>query len=96
MHPSAYDLSPYPNRVKSILLATCLTVAMAGAIFSTPGHAADAANRQQAIDIALRQSGGNGKVLGVETMTDASGQTVFAVKVLSNGRVRVFRIRQAN
>ncbi len=82
--------------MKRILLATCLTVAMAAAIFSTPGNAADAANRQQAIDIAVQQNGGNGKVLGVQTMTDASGQTVFAVKILSNGRVRVFRIRQAN
>ena len=82
--------------MKPILLATCLTVAIASAVFSTVGSAADAANRQQAIDLAVRQNGGNGKVLGVQTMTDANGQTVFAVKILSNGRVRVFRIKQAN
>ncbi len=80
--------------MKPFLLATCLTVAIASATFSTPGNAADAANRQQAIEIAVQQNGGNGKVLGVQTMTNARGQTVYAVKILSNGRVRVFRIRQ--
>lgn len=82
--------------MKSLLLATCLAVAMLSAIVSSPGHAANAANRQQAIDIAVQQNGGSGKVLGVQTMKDANGKTVYAVKILSNGRVRVFRIRQAN
>lgn len=65
---------------------------------STAGNtafAADAANRQQAIDMALQQNGGEGKVLGVQTLRSDNGQTVFAVKILSNGRVRVFRISQA-
>ena len=82
--------------MKPILLAACLTVAIASALLGTTASAADAANRQQAIDIAMQQNGGTGKVLGVQTMKDASGQTVYAVKILSNGRVRVFRIRQAN
>jgi hypothetical protein len=82
--------------MKSFLLATGLVVAMMFAMYGTTGHAADASNRQQAIDIAMQQNGGDGKVLGVQTMTDASGQIVYAVKILSNGRVRVFRIRQAN
>ena len=81
--------------MRIVLLAACLTVAITSAVFSTPGNAADAANRQQAMDIAVQQNGGNGKVLGVQTMTDANGNTVYAVKILSNGRVRVFRIRQA-
>lgn len=58
-----------------------------------PAQAAGAANAQQAAQIALQQSGG-GKVLGVSTETDSNGQRVFAVKVLSNGRVRVVRIPQ--
>lgn len=57
--------------------------------------AADALNRQHAIDMALQQNGGEGKVLGVSTSRDQNGNTVFAVKVLANGRVRVFRFRQA-
>ena len=81
--------------MKPILLAACLTAAITSAILSTAVNAADAANRQQAIDIAMQQNGGSGKVLAVQTMADANGQTVYAVKILSNGRVRVFRIRQA-
>ncbi len=96
MHPSTHAVSNSNNRMKPILLAACLTVAIASAVFSTAASAADAANRQQAIDIAVRQNGGTGKVLGVQTIADANGQTVYAVKILSNGRVRVFRIRQAN
>ncbi len=59
---------------------------------SYPLHAADAASEQQAAQAALKQSGGGGKVLGVSTEVDNSGRQVFAVKVLSNGRVRVIRI----
>ncbi|MGQ7844992.1 hypothetical protein ACUNV4_10985 [Granulosicoccus sp. 3-233] len=62
----------------------------------TTAQAADAQNRQQAIDMAMRQNGGQGKVLGVQTIRTENGQTYFAVKILSNGRVRVHRIRQSN
>ncbi len=96
MHPSTPAGSTSDKRMKPILLAACLTVAIASALLGTTASAADAANRQQAIDIAMQQNGGTGKVLGVQTLTDARGQTVYAVKILSNGRVRVFRIRQAN
>lgn len=58
-------------------------------------QAADAANRQQAISMALRQNGGDGKVLGVQNVRGRDGRSIFAVKILSNGRVRVFRIPQA-
>jgi len=74
-------------------LVTCLVLTLA--LYSAPATAADASNRQQAIEIALQQNGGEGKVLGVSTMSDQNGGTVFAVKVLSNGRVRVFRIKKA-
>lgn len=96
MHPSTHAGSTPGNRMKPILLSACLAVAIASTMLSTAASAADAANRQQAMDIAVQQNGGTGKVLGVQTMTDAKGQTVYAVKILSNGRVRVFRIRQAN
>lgn len=79
----------------SWLVTVCASVLLAGLLFSAPASAADAANRQHAIQIALQQNGGDGKVLGVKTVQNKNGQTVFAVKVLSNGRVRVFRIKKA-
>ena len=60
-----------------------------------PVHAADAVDRSQAIDIAKQQNGGSGKVLGVTTTTDQSGNTVYAVKLLTNGRIRIFKINKA-
>ena len=69
-------------------------MAMVFAVTAAPVYAAGAANAQQAAQMALQKSGGDGKVLGVSTETDGSGRRVFAVKVLSDGRVRVVRIPQ--
>jgi hypothetical protein len=79
-----------------LVIAGWLITAAMGSLYGTYSAAADASNRQQAIDMALQQNGGDGKVLGVQTEKSSNGQTVFAVKVLSNGRVRVFRIRKAD
>lgn len=57
---------------------------------------AAASNQQQAVQIAMDRNGGNGKVLSVSTVTNRDGSIVFAVKILSNGRVRVFRIPKIN
>jgi len=65
-------------------------------VIYSPLHAADAVDRSQAIEIAKQQNGGNGKVLGVTTTTDPSGNTVYAVKLLSNGRVRIYKINKAS
>jgi len=62
---------------------------------AAPTQAAGASSAQQAAQIALKQSGGGGKVLGVSTETDSKGRQIFAVKILSNGRVRVVRIPQS-
>jgi len=48
--------------------------------------------QQQAIDRALATVGGDSKVLGVREMKNDAGVRVYAVKVLTNGRVRVIRI----
>lgn len=58
-------------------------------------HAGDVESRQQAVETAQQANGGNGKVLSVDTETDQNGNTVFAVKILTNGRVRVFRYTKA-
>lgn len=74
------------------VLALVVALTVVG-VTASPAHAAAAANAQQAAQVALQQSGG-GKVLGVSTETDGSGKRVFAVKVLSNGRIRVVRVPQ--
>ncbi len=80
-----------PGRCSALLLSLCLLTATAGSTV----QAADASNRQQAIDMAMRQNGGQGKVLGVQVIRAENGQSYFAVKILSNGRVRVHRIPQS-
>ena len=80
-----------PGRLSLLLLCVCLLSATAGSI----AQAADARNRQQAIDMAMRQNGGQGKVLGVQVIRAENGKSFFAVKILSNGRVRVHRIPQS-
>ena len=68
---------------------------VSGLMFMSQAMATDAINREHAIEIAKEQNGGVGKVLGVATTTDSAGNTRFAVKLLSNGRVRVFTIKRA-
>jgi len=79
------------NPLVLALVASLTLVSMATA---PDAYAAGAANAQQAAQVALTQSGG-GKVLGVSTETDSNGQRVFAVKILSNGRVRIVRVPQS-
>lgn len=78
------------------LACVSMMIAITTLAYSAPVHAADAVDREHAIEIAKERNGGNGKVLGVATVQDASGNTQYAVKLLSNGRVRVFRINKAN
>jgi hypothetical protein len=68
---------------------------ISGLLFMSQAMAEDAINREHAIKIAKGQNGGAGKVLGVATKTDSEGNTQFAVKIISNGRVRVFTIKKA-
>ena len=82
------------NRLKLVFSAGLLSLCSLLAVYSSSAQAADVASRQQAIDMALQQDGGTGKILGVQTSRDGNGQLVYAVKVLSNGRVRVYRYRQ--
>lgn len=84
-----------PHLLRIYLLSGMLLIVVFLACFSRNTLAADAGNRQQAIEIAQQQNGGQGKVLGVNMIQDQSGQNVFAVKILTDGRVRVFRIRKA-
>lgn len=80
---------------RTALISVLLLALLCLGTMALPVSAADAANRQQAIDMALDQNGGDGKVLGVKVENDRNGQTVYAIKILSNGRIRVIRIPQA-
>ncbi len=75
-----------------VILLTVLTVVL---VSGNNALAANAADRQQAIELALQQNGGAGKVLGVREIKNKNGAVVYAVKVLSDGRVRVIRIQKA-
>lgn len=49
-------------------------------------------SRSEAVEIAKQQSGGNGRVLSVKKQNTKQGDTVFAVKIITNGRVKVYSI----
>lgn len=90
------DIVVAVSRQFARLACVSMMIAMITLTFPATTYAADAIDREQAIEIAKGLNGGDGKVLGVATVTDASGKTQYAVKLLSNGRVRVFKINKAN
>ena len=57
-----------------------------------PAHGAGSLTREQAIATALQRNGGQGKVLAVRKTENSNGQTIYAVKVLTNGRVKVYHV----
>ena len=82
-------------RVFLVSSRVVLITIVSGVLFMPQAMAEDAINREHAVNIAKGQNGGAGKVLGVTTKTDSAGNTQFAVKIISNGRVRVFTIKKA-
>ncbi len=78
-----------PRGFATVLAAVCLLLAL---MFSATPSYADASNRKQAINQALAQSGGNAEVLGVREISNGNGGVTFAVKLISNGRVKVINI----
>ena len=70
----------------SVLLITLLSLPMANA------YAQSASSAEAAMDIALQKNGGNGKVLGVRDKKKSNGRDYYEVKVLQNGKVRIFKI----
>lgn len=88
----------FTSRVRSlsvVLSRVVLLSIVSGVMFMSEAMATDATSREHAIEIAKAQNGGDGKVLGVATETDSAGNTRYSVKLLSNGRVRVFTITKA-
>ena len=76
------------------LLASTLALVLAlGAAPVREAHA-QAASRSQAIEQAVSRAGGRGQVLSVREVSEG-GASYFEVKILTDGRVRVYRIRAA-
>ena len=78
-----------PQGLVTALLTVCLLLVL---MLSTTPSYADASNRKDAISQALARSGSDAEVLGVKQIKKQNGQMVFAVKVISNGRVKVIHI----
>ncbi len=82
------------NSLKTVARALGLVVILACVATSGPAYANGASNEKQAASQALKENGGSGEVLGVSKEKNSRGKSVFAVKIIENGRVRVIRIPQ--
>ena len=82
------------TRTKSVataLAGLCLLLVLS--MLSTATIADGGANnRKEAISQALARSDDNASVLGVKQIISDNGSVVFAVKIISSGRVKVIRI----
>lgn len=77
-------------KLKAIMLCVLLCVTSA---YTASSMANDSAvSRAQAANIAKQRSGDNARVLGVKETQDSNGNLVYAVKVIKNGRVKVYQI----
>lgn len=70
-----------------------IVIVLGSSITSTVMAAGEQRTRVQAIDIA-KQRNGDGRVLSVKKTVDENGVSIFAVKIISNGRVKVYTVRE--
>jgi len=75
-----------------LLCACALVVGLVMANHSNALANSDDAARRAAIATAMDEAGGRGKVLSVKASTNQAGQTIYNVRILTDGRVRTFRI----
>ncbi len=90
------DTSHRQHNTRRTSVQFCAVLLMCLALTGMQPTYADAANRQDAIAEALSKAGSDSKVIGVRETTNENGTVVFAVKVLSNGRIRVFQIPKSD
>jgi len=90
--PTSARRRPIIRRAAASIAAPLLAVALLASPGAVSDAAADAGSRSEAIAEALSRSGG-GKVLGVKETTGSDGRREYAVKVLTDGRVRIVRGR---
>lgn len=76
--------------VKAIML--CMMLCVSSAYTSSSMANEGVLSRAQAVEIAKQRSGDNARVLSVKETQDKNGGLVYAVKIIKNGRVKVYRI----
>ena len=81
-----------PRPLRAVLPASALALTLTLGLGVAPEVHAQAASRSQAIDQAMSRAGGRGQVLSVREISEG-GASYFEVKILTDGRVRVYRIR---
>ena len=74
--------------MRQTALSLCMTLCLMGGLAAS---SANAATREQAVSQALAASDNRGRVLSVREEETENG-SVWAVKVLTDGRVRVHRV----
>jgi len=80
------------RRMNGRVLNLFVLILMLNTGFSAPAFAEGAKRtRAQAVEIAKSRSG-DGRVLSVKKKTNKNGDSVFAVKIIVNGRVKVYAI----
>ena len=84
---------PHPLRFASLVPTLAFTLTLGAALVAVPVQTAhaQAASRSQAIEQAMSRAGGRGQVLSVREVREG-GSSYFDVKILTDGRVRVYRI----
>jgi len=81
------------TRRHSFLRLSLFTVLLILLCGSVKVHAnSDAESKAAAIASALEQNGPGGKVIGVKKKSDDDGSSWFEVKILTDGKVRIFKI----
>ncbi len=81
-------VKPLNHKALMLCMVLCIT-----SVYTTSSMANDGVlSRAQAVNIAKQRSGEGARVLGVKETQDNNGGLVYAVKVIKNGRVKVYQI----
>ena len=83
----------HQHRSASILPTLAFALTLGAVLGLVPGQTAhaQASSRSQAIEQAMSRAGGRGQVLSVREVREG-GSSYYDVKILTDGRVRVYRI----
>lgn len=82
--PDGYAVIALP---RALFLALSISMAL-------PAVAQSVATPASAIEQAMAQNGQAGKVIAVREKNSDDGATYFEVKILTNGKVRIFKINK--
>lgn len=74
------------------LVAVLLSLGLLLTLPASSLFAQGAASAEAAISIALERNGGEGKVLSVKERSTDGGGSYYMIKVLQDGKVRIFKV----